>query len=161
MDIFLIWCAGFGSGTVSFLHNSYYRAICAENSIIYTGRFWLLMSSAYTEPRPCFLTPPQQRTNWGCTKAWDGTTQDSWLQPTIWFHIILCHTQHIKLGEKKEGGMFRVLTSVFPNMLSAQKGGWKLDLRCKPVLKVRKAMSCTVWRGVWRCQAQSCLYCCF
>lgn len=41
-------------------------------------------------------------------------------------------------------------------MRSAQKGGQKLDLRCNPVLKMRKAMSCTVWSGMCRCQAQSC-----
>lgn len=45
-------------------------------------------------------------------------------------------------------GMFRVLTSVFPKMFSAQKGGPKIDLQCNPVLKMRKAMSCTVWREV-------------
>lgn len=155
--MFPIWCAGFDSGTDNFLHNSCYGAICAENSIINMGMFLLLLSSAYIEPRPCLLTLPQQWADWGCTKGWDGASQDNWPWPTRWiFHIIWHHGQHIKLGEEEWNGMFRVLTSVFPKMFSAQKGGPKIDLQCNPVLKMRKAMSCTVWREVWRCQAESC-----
>lgn len=38
-----------------------------------------------------------------------------------------------------------------PNMLSAQKSGLKLEVRCKALLKMGKAMLCSVWRVVWRC----------
>lgn len=71
--MFLIRCAGFGSGTVNFLHNSYYRAMLIFFTIAIMGLFvlktasliqgfffLLLMSSAYTEPRPCLLTLAQQ-----------------------------------------------------------------------------------------------------
>lgn len=39
-----------------------------------------------------------------------------------------------------------------PNMLSVQKGGLKLELGCKPLLKMGKSMLCSVRRVVWRCQ---------
>jgi len=59
------------AGIVNFLHSSLYGAmfwICDENSVDNTGTFSLLLSSAYTEPRPfLLLTPPHQRVGWGCT----------------------------------------------------------------------------------------------
>jgi len=47
--------------------------ICAENSVDNTGRFSLMLSSAYTESRPSLLlTPPHQQVVWECT-GWEGT----------------------------------------------------------------------------------------
>jgi len=37
-------------------------------------------------------------------------------------------------------------------ILSAQEADLKLELRCKPLLKMGKAMLCSIWRVVLRCQ---------
>jgi len=56
--------------------------ICAENSVDNTGMFLLLLSSAYTEPRPfLLLTLAHQQVGWGCTRNYEGT-QLGQLTPT-------------------------------------------------------------------------------
>ena len=78
-------CAGFGWDRVNFLRSSWYGAmfwICAEDSVGNTGMFSLLLSSAYTEPRPfLLLPPPHQRGGWGGIRSWEGT-QLGQLTPT-------------------------------------------------------------------------------
>ena len=48
--------------------------ICAENNVDNTVNSSLLLSRAYTEPRPfLLLTPPLQRAVWQCIRSWEGT----------------------------------------------------------------------------------------
>ena len=74
-------CAGFGWGRVNFLHSSWYGAvvwICAGNSVDNTGMFSLLLSSAYTEPRPfLLLTHPTSEQAGGAQGVWRGHSRDS------------------------------------------------------------------------------------
>jgi len=68
--------------------------------------FSLLLSSAYTAPRPFLLLAlPRQRAGWGAKGAGRGHSRDSHpqLTPGI-FHTTGHHAQQIKWRKKKEGG---------------------------------------------------------
>ena len=81
--------------------------ICAENSVNNTEMFLLLLSSAYTEPRPfLLLTPPHQQVGWGCTSSWEGT-QPGQLTPTDLKGYPMPYDVMLSIwswGKKKEGG---------------------------------------------------------
>jgi len=78
--------------------------ICAAKSVDNTGMFSLLLSSAYTEPRPSLpLAPSHQQAAWGCTTSWEGHGWDSWPQLTKQIsHTIWHHAQRIKQREEEE-----------------------------------------------------------
>ena len=80
--------------------------------------FSLLLSSAYTEPRPLlFLTPAHQPGGWGCTRSWEGA-QMGQVTPTgqrdTPYHVASCSAY--KAGRRTcKGGAFRIMAFVFPS----------------------------------------------
>jgi len=91
--------------------------ICAENSVDNTGMFWLLLSSAYIEPRPFLLLTPPHQGDWGCTRSWEGT-QLGQLTPTdqrdVLYRMTSCSAMKA-VERRRRGEMFRVMVFVFPS----------------------------------------------
>ena len=79
----------------------------------------LLLSSAYTEPRPFpLLAPPCQRDGWECTRSWEGTqtgqvTQTD--QRDIPYHMMSCSVYKELGGRGGGAAAFGVMVFVFPS----------------------------------------------
>ena len=86
-------------------------------SVLKTGKFSLLLSSAYTMSRPfLLLTPPHQRVGWGCTRSWDGTLLGQLAQTNqrgISYHM-KSHAAYKAGGRRRKGGMFRMTVFCLP-----------------------------------------------
>ena len=92
--------AGFGWGGGNFLHSSWYGAvfwICAETRVGNTGLVELLLSGAYTEPRPSLLLT-RRRAGWGCAGSRDPRCPQG---PAMPHGVVLSAPSWRK---KKEGG---------------------------------------------------------